>query len=270
MEYDGYSIPASSDFFFDKHLKMSALSCFHWHCSERLYGWLCLLKIGTFFGCRPEEELVELLWQNGQVVMHNQTQRPPRKTPVRFYNGDGSAVLHHVLPDKSAAEDGDDGGGAEPSSAPGQLLHIQEDEMASWLQYPIDDSFDRDFCSDLFYPPAGSCPPAAWAAEASSSSPKPKVPPIPPPDADKFAANFVHFSLLTGKAPQAEPPRFSTSTATTAAAPPADREVGGGDPPVTSSSGGFGDWQSNDRKWKRKREGDELEGQKEVRLLNYI
>lgn len=209
------------------------------------------------FGCRPEEELVELLWQNGQVVMHNQTQRHLRKTPERFYNGDGSAVLHHVLPEKSAAGYGDGGGGAGPSSAPEQLLHIQEDEMASWLQYPIDDSFDRDFCSDLFYPTAGSCPPAARAAEVSSSSPKPKVPPIPPPEADKVAANFALFSRLMGKAPQAEPPA-------------AEREVGGGNPPVTSSSGGFGDWPSNppaadDRK--RKREGDELEGQKEVRLL---
>lgn len=214
---------------------------------------------------------MELLWQNGQVVMHNQTQRPPRKTPERFYNGDGSAVLHHVLPDKSGAGDGDGGGGgAGPSSAPEQLLHIQEDEMVSWLQYPIDDSFDHDFCSDLFYPPAGSCPPAARAAEASSSSPKPKVPPIPPADADKVAANFALFSRLTGKAPQAEPPRVSTSTATSAAPPEAEREVSGGDSPVTSSSGGFGDWPSNppaadDRK--RKMAGDELEGQKEVRLL---
>lgn len=224
------------------------------------------MVIFFFFGYRPEEELVELLWQNGQVVMHNQTQRPPRKTTERFYNGDGSAVLHHVLPNKSAACDGDGGGGgAGPSSAPEQQLHIQEDEMASWLQYPIDDSFDRDFCSDLFYPPAGSCQTAAPAAEASSLFPKPKVPPIPPPDADKVAANFALFSRLAGKVPQSEPPRVSASTA---------REVGGEDPPVTSSSGrsggGSGDWPSNppagdDRK--RKREGDELEGEKEVRLL---
>lgn len=201
---------------------------------------------------------MELLWQNGQVVMHNQTQRPPRKTPESFYNSDGSAVLHHSLSDKS---------GAGPPLAPKQLPHIQEDEMASWLQYPIDDSFDRDFCSDRFYPPAGNCPPAARTVEASSSSPKPKVPPIPPSDAGKVDANFALFSGLTGKAPQADQPPVSTLTA-----PATQREVGGGDSPVTSSSGGFGDWPSNppaagDRKRKRKRKADELDGQKEVRLL---
>ncbi|XP_043720301.1 transcription factor PIF1-like [Telopea speciosissima] len=84
-----------------------------------------------------EEELVELVWQNGQVVMQSQshTQRSPKKSSQR------DAILDVRSCATAAEEDAS------------RHLFMQEDEMVSWMHYPypLEDSFDRDFCSDLLY-----------------------------------------------------------------------------------------------------------------------
>lgn len=62
-----------------------------------------------------ENELVELLWQNGEIVMHSQNNRNSSKSKqVR-----------------------------DPTSL------IQDDETASWIDCPIDESFERDFCANF-------------------------------------------------------------------------------------------------------------------------
>ncbi|KAF3333689.1 transcription factor PIF4-like isoform X1 [Carex littledalei] len=75
-----------------------------------------------------DNELIELLWQNGHVVMQSQTNRKP---PV-------------------------------PSSDPRQITNklegtqksinstVEEDESASWFPYTIDESFEKDFFSEFF------------------------------------------------------------------------------------------------------------------------
>lgn len=233
---------------------------------------------------------MELLWQNGQVVMQNQTQRPlkkPHLPPPKFHLEDAPSLLHHLLPHKPPG-----GGGVGPSTAPEQQLYIHEDEMASWLQYPLDDA--ADFCSDLLYPqptPAASAADRRPETKASAAKPPPIPPQRRPPEAepDKAAANFAMFSRLKGKAAAqaqsaSEKVGGMESTVVDSSVTPArvaagnraagsERDGGGTcDPTVTSSSGGSGasagDRTSkppaaDDRK-RKGREGDEFEGLSEV------
>ncbi|KAG6480931.1 hypothetical protein ZIOFF_057522 [Zingiber officinale] len=74
----------------------------------------------------PENELVELLWRNGHVVMHSQTHR---RAP---------AYSEFKQPQRH-----------EQSLGNSSNL-IQEPESASWFQYPFDDPFEREFCSEFF------------------------------------------------------------------------------------------------------------------------
>lgn len=66
----------------------------------------------------PEEEIMELLWQNGQVVMQSQNQRSIRRSP----------------PSKLEQENDNN------------HLFMQEEEMAAWLHYPLDED---NFCAQL-------------------------------------------------------------------------------------------------------------------------
>ncbi|TYI74115.1 hypothetical protein E1A91_D07G177400v1 [Gossypium mustelinum] len=156
----------------------------------------------------PEDEIMELLWQNGQVVMQSQNQRSIKKSPpFKFQGADPSATKeiwsssshhHHQQQQQQSLTD--------------HHLFMQEDEMASWLHYPLSDaSFDHDFCADLLYP--SSAAPCLTSTTATTSAPPPlgKVtqvsasavasasrPPIPPSRRNELEStriqNFVHFS----------------------------------------------------------------------------
>ncbi|XP_075649377.1 transcription factor PIF1 [Castanea sativa] len=71
----------------------------------------------------PEEEIMELLWQNGQVVMQSQNQRSIRRSP----------------PPKLEQEN-------DNNNNNNNHLFMQEDEMAAWLHYPLDED---NFCAQL-------------------------------------------------------------------------------------------------------------------------
>ncbi|KAI3461019.1 hypothetical protein Pfo_017682 [Paulownia fortunei] len=147
---------------------------------------------------RGEEEIMELLWQNGQVVVQSQNQRPPKKSA---FGGGGEVVIPAEREIRSSGEEQ-------------QHLFMQEDEMASWLQYPLDDSsFDRDLYADLLY----SAPPPPTlittitqprAVAEIRPPPGPPRPPIPPavtkPDNPSRLQNFGHFSRLPIR-PRTEP-----------------------------------------------------------------
>ncbi|KAK4408197.1 26S proteasome regulatory subunitA [Sesamum angolense] len=156
-----------------------------------------------------EEEIMELLWQNGQVVMQSQNQRPSKKSTFGSGSGSGEVVIPAEREIRSSGEEQ-------------QHLFMQEDEMASWLQYPLDDSsFDRDFYADLLYsapPPPTSITTTTTSRPVSEIRPPP-VPPRPPiqpvikPDNAPRLQNFVHFSRLPNR-PRTEPtPRPSVTTA---------------------------------------------------------
>ncbi|XP_069155899.1 transcription factor PIF4 isoform X1 [Solanum lycopersicum] len=76
-----------------------------------------------------DHELVELLWRNGEVVLHSQThKKQPGYDPneCRQFN-------KHEQPTIRVTGN--------------QTNLIQDDETVAWLNCPIDDSFDKEFCS---------------------------------------------------------------------------------------------------------------------------
>ncbi|XP_021275188.1 transcription factor PIF1-like isoform X2 [Herrania umbratica] len=164
----------------------------------------------------PEDEIMELLWQNGQVVVQSQNQRSFKKSPpFKFHDADQSAPKeirsssshhqHHQQQQQQSITD---------------HLFMQEDEMASWLHYPLNDAnFDHDFCADLLYPSssaaaatpcitstATAAPPplgrvsqvsasASASAAAAASAPRPAIPPARRNGSEPTRTkNFVHFS----------------------------------------------------------------------------
>ncbi|XP_019052143.1 PREDICTED: transcription factor PIF4-like isoform X2 [Nelumbo nucifera] len=82
----------------------------------------------------PDNGLAEILWQNGQVVLHSQTRKKPglapnesrqlQKSDQSTFKGCGSFGKSSNL--------------------------IQDDETASWIQFPFEDSLEKEFCSDFF------------------------------------------------------------------------------------------------------------------------
>ncbi|KAK1260122.1 Transcription factor PIF4 [Acorus gramineus] len=74
--------------------------------------------------CRADNELVELLWENGHVVMQSQTHQKPIVTPIE------TRQSHRP---------------EQPSKCIAELV-----DTPSWLDYTIDDPLEKDFCSDFF------------------------------------------------------------------------------------------------------------------------
>lgn len=181
---------------------------------------------------RAEEEIMELLWQNGQVVMQSQNQRSLKKSQIGNASGGGGDA---VIPSDQAA--GREIQHVEETTS--QHLFMQEDEMASWLHYPLDDpSFERDLYSDLLYPtPSSTVSTTAPPRESGTSTveirpPQPQPspaapiltaprPPIPPSrrsftESSNRFQSFGHFSRLPrarlepGPANLSKSPRDST------------------------------------------------------------
>ncbi|KAJ0111756.1 hypothetical protein Patl1_01646 [Pistacia atlantica] len=139
-----------------------------------------------------QDDVMELLWQNGQVVLQSQTQRThKRSTPAKF---DDAVIPAHQSGSREI-----------PSHQQQHQDHLfmQEDEMTSWLHYPLNDTnFDSDFCADLLYPApcvttnTTGTPPVRTNRVSDSRPPKTATatasrPPIPPP---KMTESFVQFS----------------------------------------------------------------------------
>ncbi|KAK6164319.1 hypothetical protein DH2020_001183 [Rehmannia glutinosa] len=156
-----------------------------------------------------EDEIMELLWQNGQVVVRKSSQNKP---PF-VYGGrsGGDAVIPAVVREIRAS-------GAEE---PEQHLFMEEDEMASWLQYPDDSSFGHDLYEDLFC----SSPPPEAPVTTTVAPPRAvaeiRPPPSQNPEIFPRLQNFTHFSRLSSK-PRIEPvakPSVTASKESTAAEP---------------------------------------------------
>lgn len=109
---------------------------------------LDLVSTGWSF-CRFDHELVELLWRNGEVVLHSQTHKKhPGYDPneCRQFNKHDQPTLR---------------------VAGNQTNFIRDDETVSWLNCPIDDSsFDKEFCSP-FLSDISTTPPLGEAAHKS-------------------------------------------------------------------------------------------------------
>ncbi|KAK8517964.1 hypothetical protein V6N12_016798 [Hibiscus sabdariffa] len=161
----------------------------------------------------PEDEIMELLWQNGQVVVQSQNQRSLKKPPpFKFHDADLSAS-REIRSSSSSHH--------QQQQSVTDHLFMQEDEMASWLQ-----GFDQDFCADVLYPsssiavapcvasttpPPPPPPPLGRVPQVlvSAVAPAPR-PPIPPARRNELESkriqNFVNFSShKTTRAEQSKP-----------------------------------------------------------------
>ncbi|XP_054792183.1 transcription factor PIF4-like isoform X2 [Prosopis cineraria] len=91
----------------------------------------CVTNQKKFMG--SGQELVELIWQNGQVVTHSQTQRKPVATSIdsrQFQRDDQSTIR--------------------ANESYGNSSHlIQEDDAVSWIQYPLEDPLEQQLCSSI-------------------------------------------------------------------------------------------------------------------------
>lgn len=137
-----------------------------------------------------DDEIMELLWQNGQVVTQTQNHRYLRKPPPGTDSTRGGTL--------SAKEENYN-----------QHLFMQEGEMASWLHYPINDDddspFDQTFSADFLNPPPTVNNNRIMQNPHHTSqltelrqtpmSAVPPRPPIPPPrKLDQVPQNFAYFA----------------------------------------------------------------------------
>ncbi|KAI4305982.1 hypothetical protein L6164_029303 [Bauhinia variegata] len=81
----------------------------------------------------PDQELVELLWRNGQVVMHSQPQGKPVMNSI-----DSRQFQKNDQPTSRT-------GGSHGNSS----NLIQDDETVSWIQYTLEDPLKQEFCSNF-------------------------------------------------------------------------------------------------------------------------
>ncbi|XP_014496384.1 transcription factor PIF1 isoform X2 [Vigna radiata var. radiata] len=143
-----------------------------------------------------EDDVMELLWHNGQVVMQSQNHRSLRKP----------------MPPPRNSHDASAAGPSEAREIRPQLdnfnqhLFMQEGEMASWLHYPIDDDddvppLDQAFCADFLYSPPTVNNSTAMQTLATSQltdhrpMSAPPRPPIPLPGRlEPKTPNFAYFS----------------------------------------------------------------------------
>ncbi|KAJ8484332.1 hypothetical protein OPV22_016817 [Ensete ventricosum] len=196
-----------------------------------------------------DSELVELLWQDGHVVMHTQS------------NHRASAINDESKPDQEPQ--------CERSLARSAGL-IQDDETVSWLQYPLDDPPAKEFCSDFFSEMAGidviGVPPTESTAFAATRPPRP--PQGCKPQASSFGDGDA--SICGSNQIHAQADLSRDSAAAAAKGSPSETEAY--ETTLTSSSGGsdcsvrrtrkqsFG---SNRSQKRRKRDADDREYQSE-------
>jgi len=91
---------------------------------------ICVVKL-----YRLDQDLVELLWQNGQVVMHSQT----HKKPI----GNSSNLRQVQKTDQSALR----------TSGPCMnSSNLSQQEAVPWIQYPLEDPLDQEIFSPNLLP----------------------------------------------------------------------------------------------------------------------
>lgn len=108
----------------------------------------------------PEHELVELLWENGQIMMQGQSNRTKRSSFGASESGfNGRIEGKGCGEDATVVEFGLNGAMASPSSAahdlppsvPCATLTSHENVADQWLSYAMDgDPLQSDYCSEFF------------------------------------------------------------------------------------------------------------------------
>ncbi|KAG6383261.1 hypothetical protein SASPL_156994 [Salvia splendens] len=93
---------------------------------------------------KPENELVELVWENGQVMMQGQPSRVTRSPTLTTSRARDSTTARYG---KYGVESiMNDMASVVPS---GDLDLGQDDEIAPWLSYPMDDALGQGYASEI-------------------------------------------------------------------------------------------------------------------------
>ncbi|PSS08449.1 Transcription factor like [Actinidia chinensis var. chinensis] len=103
----------------------------------------------------PDNEFVELVWDNGQIMMQGQSSRPRRNSASSNFqfqtpkhrdkdlgNATNSKIGKFGLMDSVTRD-------FAPAVPSGDMGLDQDDDMVPWLNYPIEDSLQDDYCSEL-------------------------------------------------------------------------------------------------------------------------
>eukprot|EP00262_Sarcandra_glabra_P013235 TRINITY_DN3629_c0_g1_i3.p1 TRINITY_DN3629_c0_g1~~TRINITY_DN3629_c0_g1_i3.p1 ORF type:complete len:476 (-),score=75.93 TRINITY_DN3629_c0_g1_i3:460-1887(-) len=104
----------------------------------------------------PDNECVELLWENGQIVMQGQSSRTRKSgfptnissQSTKFKERENKdAVIPKIERFGTVDSFMND---FSLSGHAGQVGLVQDDDMGPWLNYPIDDCLQNDYYSELF------------------------------------------------------------------------------------------------------------------------
>ncbi|KAI8531833.1 hypothetical protein RHMOL_Rhmol11G0166700 [Rhododendron molle] len=103
----------------------------------------------------PGNELVELVWDNGQIVMQGQSTRARKTSSSIDFQSQTLKVRDKNRLNATHSKMGkfgvmdcvlNDFASAVPS---GEMGLDQDDDMVPWLNYPLDESIPHDYCSDI-------------------------------------------------------------------------------------------------------------------------
>lgn len=103
----------------------------------------------------PENDLVELKWQNGQIVMQGQSSSAKKSPVANNLPSSASGDRDKFTGNSSTSKIGKFGlmdtmlNDMSLSVPTGELDLIQEDEGVAWLGYSADENLQQDYCSQL-------------------------------------------------------------------------------------------------------------------------
>nr|XP_019703669.1 transcription factor PHYTOCHROME INTERACTING FACTOR-LIKE 15 isoform X2 [Elaeis guineensis] len=99
----------------------------------------------------PDSEFVELLWENGQIVMHGQSNRPRKSFFSTTFSRAQEKDSRDAVISKTGQIEAMDPlvNDFSPTEASGNAgLNAQDDDTVPWINYSIEDSLQNDYCQD--------------------------------------------------------------------------------------------------------------------------
>ncbi|RWR95143.1 transcription factor PIF3 isoform X1 [Cinnamomum micranthum f. kanehirae] len=98
----------------------------------------------------PDDEFVELLWENGEIVMKGQSNRAKKCSLSSFFSSDAPKVQEKDEGDAVIPKTGrySNLSAVMNDFSPPEL--VQDDEMVPWLNDPVHDSLQSDYFAEFF------------------------------------------------------------------------------------------------------------------------
>lgn len=133
-----------------------------------IVSWLIvsILKKFVWCSCSLEDELVELVWENGQIVMQSQSSRAKKSPTFNNLPSSSLRVKDKFTGNSSTTKIGkfclmDSMLDNMPLFVPNDEMDLtEEDEVVPWLSYSADDSPQQNYHSPLL--PENLCPMMKW------------------------------------------------------------------------------------------------------------